>query len=132
MKPLEDELRRVLRRREPPVGFTERVLARARQETDGRNPVSTAQPARRARWAGWTWFGPRLRWGFAAIAAAILLAVSLSVWHYRQREEQQRREGEAARAQVIEALRITSAKLNRVRVKVQAATNDGRDERLAD
>jgi uncharacterized protein HemX len=134
MKSLEDELRRALRLREPPPGFTERVLARVRQETDARNPVSTApgvRPARRIRWAGWAWFGPRLQLGVAAVAAALLLAVSLAVWH-RQREEQQRREGEAARAQVIEALRITSAKLNRVRAKVAAATDDSRSERLAD
>ncbi len=134
MKPLEDELRRALRRREPPPGFTERLLARVRQEADASRPVgvkSEARPAHRAPWTGWNWFGPRLRLGFAAVAAVLLLAVSLSVWH-RQREEQQRREGEAARAQVMEALRITSAKLYRVRAKVEAATNDGRGERLED
>jgi hypothetical protein len=131
MKPLEDELRRALRRRQPPPGFTGRVLARVRQESDARNPMSTAPGARRARWAGWAWFGPKLQLGFAAVAAALLLAVSLSVWR-RQREEQQRREGEAARAQVMQALRITSAKLNHVRTKVEAATNDGNRESLAD
>jgi len=134
MKPLEDELRRALCRREPPPGFTERVLARVREESDGRNPMSTApgaQPTRRARWAGWAWLGPRLQLGFAAVAAALLLAASLSLWR-RQRKEQQRREGEAARAQVMQALRITSAKLNRVRTKVEAAMNDGNRESLAD
>lgn len=134
MKSLEDELRRALRRREPPPGFTERVLARVRQEADARNPLSTAppvQPARRARRNGWAWFGPRLQLGFAAVAGALLLTVSLSLWH-RYREEQQRKEGEAARAQVMQALRITSAKLNRVRAKVAASTEEGRNERLED
>jgi hypothetical protein len=135
MKSLEDELRRALRRREPPPGFAERVLARVRQETDARNPLSNTaakvEPARRRRWAGWVWFGPRMQLGFAVFAAALLLAVSLSLWH-RYREEQQRIEGEAARAQVMQALRITSAKLNRVRAKVAASTEEGRSERLED
>lgn len=133
MRPLEDKLRRALRRREPPPGFTGRVLARVRQEADARTPVSTqlrARPARQARWGAWTWFGPRLRLAFSAAAAVLLLAVSLSVW--QRRREEQRREGEAARAQVMEALRITSAKLNRVRAKVEAATGDGERQRLTD
>src|SRR5215469_15213006 len=105
MKPLEDELRRALRRREPTPGFTERVLARVRQEAEAR-PVasseSAARPAQRRRWDGWMWFGQRFRVGFAVTAAALLLVVSLSVWR-QHREEQQRKEGEAARAQVMEA-----------------------------
>lgn len=128
MNPLENELRKALRRREPPPGFTERVLARVRQEADARarmSAESAVRPAQRTRWGGWTWLGPRLRLGFAAAAAAVLLAVSVSVWRQR-RQEQQRKEGEAARAQVIQALRITSAKLNRVRMKVKAATDDGK------
>jgi uncharacterized protein HemX len=132
MRPLEDELRRALRRREPPPGFTGRVLARVRPEADARNlgAESESRPWR-ARWGRWTWSGPRLRLGLAAVAACLLLAVSLFVWQ-RHREEQQRREGEAARAQVMEALRITSAKLNRVRAKVEAATGNGERERLED
>ena len=133
MKPLEDELRRTLRRREPPPGFTGRVLNRVREETDAREPMGTAPAVQQtpgSQWAGWAWFGPRLQLGFAAVAVALLLAISLSLWH-RYREEQQHREGEAARAQVIEALRITSAKLNRVRAKVDAAS-DGNGERLVD
>jgi hypothetical protein len=127
MRPFEDELRRALQRREPPPGFTGRVMARVRQEADAHSPAgakSGARAARRSLWFGWSWFGPRLRFGLAAVAACLLLAVSLSVWQ-RHREELQRREGEAARAQVMEALRITSAKLNHVRAKVEAATGDG-------
>ena len=134
MKPLEDELRRALRRREPPPGFTQRVLARVRQEAGARSLAgvrSEARLAQRAPWARWSLFGPRLRLGLAAAAAVLVLAVSLSVWRQR-REEQERIAGAAARAQVMEALRITSAKLNRVRAKVAAATDDSRSERLAD
>jgi len=134
MRPLEDELRQALRRREPPPGFTGRVLARVRREADARaleNGGGRAQVARRPLWTGWSWFGARVRFGFAAVAAALLLAVALSVWQ-RHRAEQERRQGEAARAQVMEALRITRAQLNHVRAKVEAATDDGQRERLED
>jgi hypothetical protein len=134
MKPLEDELRRALRRREPPPGFTQRVLARVRQEAGARSLAgvrSEARPAQRAPWARWSLFGSRIRLGLAAVATVLLLAVSLSVWRQR-REEQERIAGAAARAQVMEALRITSAKLNRVRARVAAATDDSGSERLAD
>jgi hypothetical protein len=134
MRPFEDELRRALRRREPPPGFTSRVMARVRQEADARTLAgakSAIESAGRPRWTGWGWFAPRLRLGLTTVAACLLLAVSLSVWQ-RHRQELQRREGEAARAQVMEALRITSAKLNHVRAKVDAATREGEHERLED
>lgn len=60
----------------------------------------------------------------AAMAAVVLLAVGLALWQ-QHRIEQERREGEAARAQLIEALRVTSAKLNHVRTKVREVTGDG-------
>jgi hypothetical protein len=134
MRPFEDELRRALERREPPPGFARRVMARVRREAEARTGArakSGEQPARRSLGFGWSWFGPRLRFGLAAATACLLLAVSLSVWQ-RHREDVQRREGEAARAQVMEALRITSAKLNHVRAKVEAATGEGEHERLED
>lgn len=59
----------------------------------------------------------------AALAAVVLLAVGLALWQ-QHRIEQERRAGEAARAQLIEALRVTSAKLNHVRSKVRAVTVD--------
>ena len=117
MKPLEDELRNALRRREPPPGFAHRVMARVEARASAKK-----EPGR--PWAFWTWFGYRARLGFAAVAAALLLAVSISVWR-QHRIEVERREGEAARVQVLEALRITSVKLNRVRAKVRAASEDG-------
>jgi hypothetical protein len=124
MKPFEDELHRALRRRDPPPGFASRVMARVEQ-----------QAAAKARFA-WLW---RLRtrlwsWGgegswkrsaaLAAAAAMLVLAVSVVAWRqHRIREEQ--RQGELARAQVMEALHVTSIKLHRVRTRVRNATKDG-------
>lgn len=121
MKPLEEELKDALRRREPPPGFTARVMARVEQEAEAR-ARRAAEPARRP--TPWTWFGRKLSVSFGAVAAAaavLVLAVSLVVWQ-QHRMAQERREGEAARAQLLEALRVTTSKLNHVRTKVRQAT----------
>ncbi|HUI42376.1 MAG TPA: anti-sigma factor [Terriglobia bacterium] len=124
MKPLEEELRNALRRREPPPGFTARVMARVEQQAEAQ-VRSAAQPVPRR--APWSWFGRRMSvsFGVVAVATAMLaLAVSVVLWQQR-RIAQERREGEAARAQLMEALRVTTSKLNHVRTKVREATQDG-------
>jgi hypothetical protein len=131
MKPLDDELRTALKRREPPPGFTGRVMARVEQLAEERARTA-AQPERSRRgawspWSPWTWFGRKVSLSFgavAAMAAVALLAVGIALWQ-QHRIEQERRQGEAARAQLIEALRVTSAKLNHVRTKVREVTGDG-------
>lgn len=127
MKPLDDELRNALKRVEPPPGFAGRVMARVEQLAEER-ARATAKPVRsRGPWSPSSWFGRRMSMSFgavAAMAAVVLLAVGLALWQ-QHRIEQERREGEAARAQLIEALRVTSAKLNHVRSKVRAVTEDG-------
>ena len=128
MKPLDDELRTALKRREPPPGFTGRVMARVEQLAEER-ARSAAKPARprSGPWYPWSWFGRKVSLSFgavAAMAAVVLLTVSIALWQ-QHRIEQERRQGEAARAQLMEALRVTSAKLNRVRTKVRAVTGDG-------
>ena len=121
MKPLEEELRNALRRREPPPGFTRRVIARVEQEAEARSQVKPEAVRRRAPW---NWFGRKVSVSFGAVAAAtamLLIALSLVVWQQR-RITQERREGEAARAELMEALRVTTSKLNHVRAKVRQAT----------
>lgn len=127
MKPLDDELRTALKRREPPPGFTQRVMARVEQLTEERE--RTASKPARAGWPAtpWSWFGRKVSLSFGAVAAmtaVVLLAVGVTLWQ-QHRIEQERRQGEAARAQLIEALRVTSAKLNHVRTKVREVTGDG-------
>lgn len=81
---LEHELRAALRRKRPAPGLAERVLARAHEVPERRH-------ARRAPWA---------------VAASLLLAVTLAGWGAHRRAE-----GERAREQVLLAMRIAGSKV---------------------
>jgi len=96
MTDFEDQLRRALERKEPSPGFAARVVARA------------ANRPRPTRWTQWRALG-------AAGIAASLFAGALSL-DLDRREKQQ---GEAARAQLIQAMQITSSQLHRIQKKVQ-------------
>jgi hypothetical protein len=104
----EDELREALRRKDPGESFTKEVMARvARQQTQG-----AAAPNLRDRFHEW-WRGLKLHPVLAgAVVAALVFAGSLGFVRYRQAQEQ--RAGEAAKQQVLLALRIANAKLNHV------------------
>jgi anti-sigma factor RsiW len=98
MSRLEDELKKALRRVEPPAGFADRVLARAaRQERQ--------KPARSRWWLGLSGIGG-LRWA-AACAMCIALAASGVLYEH----DLQRRRGEEAKDKLMLALRITGTKL---------------------
>jgi hypothetical protein len=99
MKSLEDDLRSVLRREEPPEGFAGRVLDRVKA---GHGHQRTYRLV---------WGRPWFRWTAVAALAVILLAASLL-------EYQRRREGEAARSNAMLALRIASTELNSTLKKV--------------
>jgi hypothetical protein len=108
MTRLENELHAALQREEPPAGFTERVLALA---------------ARRERtvWARFTdaFSVPLVRWA-SAVVAVVVIASGVSI----RIQEQRRAEGEAAKRQVMLALRITSEKW-----QVAAKEISGKDTR---
>jgi len=91
---MEDQLRETLRRRDPTVGFAERVAARAQSG-------HRAKPVRRLRglWAA----------SVLALAAAVVLTAT-SLW--------QRAQEERAGRQAVLALRIASEKLSQARSKV--------------
>jgi len=100
MSRLEDELRHTLSRREPPAGFTERVMSRI-------------PPARN-------------RWSYSRIAAAAALLVSIlggSIYQY-QRTERMREEGERAKAELVFALEVASTKLQETRIKLVKNSQD--------
>jgi hypothetical protein len=92
MRDFEDDLRQALRPIDPGDQFAERVLQR----------LPTQQRSGRLRQPIW-------RWVPAALAASLVVAV-LTVQQYRQYREQQA--GDAARQQVMQALRMTSEKLD--------------------
>jgi hypothetical protein len=92
---LEQRLRRALQGPEPPSDLSERVLARvAAAQAPAVRRAPRPQAAR--RWIGW------------ALAASLLAAALLpALWHHETQ-----RAGLRARAQLIEALRVSSQKLD--------------------
>lgn len=96
MTDFEDQLRRALARREPSADFTARVVARATRSTSRGFP---------AQWRAWA---------AAGIAASFLVGGLGIDW---QRQQQER--GLEARAQLLQAMQITSSKLQRIQKRVQ-------------
>ena len=98
-EPLDDfekELREVFERRPAPPGLKRRLMERRRAKRP-QHPVAIWQP----------------------LAASIVLAALVAGgFGWRYREEQ--RKGEAARQQVLTALRITSHALNQVHAQLAA------------
>ena len=96
LQDFERKLRMAIVRREAPLGLKSRVLAQARER----------RQAQRGRL--WIW---------QRVAATLVVAAVLGGFvEYRHIEEQ--RKGEAAREQVLTALRITSKTMNRVQEKL--------------
>jgi hypothetical protein len=119
MNPWEEKLHEALCRKAAPEGFAERVLARTREL-----PEPAAKPWERVRAIV---ARPAFRWAVAA--AALCLVIAAGVVH-RQRQERLRREGEMARVQVRQALRIASMKLNVALRKVQGINQGTPQSRL--
>jgi len=95
MNDFEDLLREELRRREPPAGFAERVMARV--------------PQRRASF--WTAYWRPL----TAIAAVLVVAFSLGVFAYQRQVER----AQKANRQLMFALKLAAEKIQRVQQRVQ-------------
>lgn len=108
MKELEDELCALLRRKQPSEALSERVLERIQSGASS----ATVRPDRSPRqnpWAG----------RIAALAACVILAVSLT-WLHRVRREHA--EADRASKQATVALRIASSQFNSsLRMARQAA-----------
>ena len=110
MSRLDDGLREALRRVDPGPDFTRAVLERA----------AAARP--KESWWQRLAFGmrpPLVRWAAAGLVACALLATGVEYQH----ERQQRAEGEAAKQQLVLALRIAGAKLHGVQEKVLERAN---------
>lgn len=118
MRNLDDELKTVLRREEPPEGFAERV----RRRVEGGVPAKTSFELVTARPIAATRPPSHLRWYQLAAAAAVILAIGGGAAEYRtvQRERAERAAGEAATAQVMLGLEIAGAKLQLVQTKIHA------------
>jgi anti-sigma-K factor RskA len=114
MTRFEDELKNALQRQEVPDGFAERVLARAAGRTP--RPVTTTW-----RDSLWNVFAqPLFRW---AAVAAVSVALVVGAVHYRN-VQRERAQGEAAKEQLLLALRIAGSKLQLARAKVDQINSD--------
>jgi hypothetical protein len=98
---LEKELRNALQQEDPPDGFVERVLAR------------TAENKRSIGTGIFTW--RTLRW---ALAGAMCLLLAIAGIEYRRAQEERVR-GEAAKKELMLALRIAGSKLQVAQEKIQ-------------
>lgn len=112
MTHLEDQLRAALEHEDPPTGFADRVL-------------TLAARSERTLWSRLTgaYAVTRLRWASAIVVAVLVIASGVGV----RVQEQRRAEGEAAKRQVMLALRITSEKW-----QVAAKEISGKDTRSDD
>ncbi|MGJ5816598.1 hypothetical protein [Paludibaculum fermentans] len=113
---LESSLRQALEREDAPEWFAEGVMARVRSE--GMKP-------RRTWLAGWLGSGGGLgsgRWmRWAAAVATVALVFGGVRWEQQRRQQVQ---GEAAKAQLMMALRMTGEKLRVAQVRVQSLERD--------
>lgn len=100
MTEFEQQLARALERREPAAGFTSRVLAAA----------SRQQPAR-SRWQAWR---RALVLRAAPVMAALLVVAGGAFYQNHERMEQ----GEAAKQQLLLAVRIAGTKLHDAQQRV--------------
>jgi hypothetical protein len=99
MNDLEDKMRDALRPVGPTDGFSDRVLARLASGTQRSTQEAQARPR---------FHRANSRWVSIALAASIVVAVLIGQqWRVQQQEE-----GLKARRQLIEALRVTSDKLD--------------------
>jgi negative regulator of sigma E activity len=109
MKRLDDKLRNLLKRREPPDGFAERVLSRLK--TDSSKRKLKRETAR-------FWRRPVLRWAAAAVAC-LLVAIGIARYKHQQRV---RAQAEQASRQAVLALEITRTELNTALEQAQRIT----------
>lgn len=113
----ENELRRALRPVDAPDGFTERLMA-ALPAHAASAPVLVPAPEVPVR-------TPRRFWIPGALAASLLVAVLAGQQLAQVREERQAQaEGLAASRELMQALRVTSEKLDLAYQAVQAAPED--------
>ena len=119
---IEHELKAALSRKEAPPNFAEQVLARVAEQRSAR------QLARDPWWSIFT--QPILRWAAITATAASLVIGGI---HYRN-VQRERAKGEAAKQQLMLALRIAGNKLQLAKARVneinatQSANRSRREE----
>jgi hypothetical protein len=123
----ENQLRRALRPVDAPEGFAERLMQKLPPAAP-REPVVVALPVRTQAPRS-----PQRRFGVpAALAASMVAAVLLGQQLALHRAERQEAEGRAASQELLQALRVTSQKLDlayqAVKSPSRSAEPDATDE----
>lgn len=113
---LEPILREALARKDPPAGFTDRVMARA---LAGDIPA-TLQPAPAAAKGSLLHWPVRRFWAVGAVAATLILGLFEGETTYRRFRDEQRRIAEAT-AQFQTSERVTMRALAQAREQLQRA-----------
>lgn len=109
MEDFEQQLRNALARKDAPDWFEAKVMAAVRR--DGGEPVRA--PVRR----------PVLVWRWASALVLSVLVVGGVTWKYDQAVHE-RQAGEAAKARLQLALKITRAKLQKIEQKLNEVERD--------
>jgi hypothetical protein len=116
-KDIESQMRAALRPVAPSEDFSEKLIARA---------LSEQSPQLKSRPHGWAGSRRSAWWLSAAVAASIILAVGVE---RHLREQRLMQSGLEARREVVEALRMTSQKLNLAYEVVKSQSTSLADEK---
>ncbi len=100
MEDFERQLKYALARKQQPPSFEAKAFAAIAAETSGR----------------------RMFWHWEALAASVLIAAGL--WAQHQQGVRERAAGEAAKARLQVALKITVTELSKIQKSVSAVTED--------
>jgi hypothetical protein len=114
---LESRLRAALRPAAPSEEFTQRLIARITADQDS-EVNGRGAGRRRPKASAW--------WLSASLAASLLVAVGIQ-HHLQERRDTER--GLEARRQVIEALRVTSQKLNLAYEVIKSESSSPADDK---
>lgn len=107
----DDWLRASLQRVDPPDGFADRLIARLPDSSK-----AGQLPVRGSRWLS-TWLTlPRLAWS-PAMAAVLAAFVGAGTWEYQQWRDR-RIQAERAREELVQALEITSEKVQNAKARL--------------
>jgi hypothetical protein len=123
----EDDLRSALQRKDPGPEFTQRVMARLKEQE---NPDAAGKkgqdPTFWQRWLGAATWRPVMAGAMAAIIFAVTAWIGIERYErytaqLREQKMQEQIIARQAEEQAVRALRITNAKLNHIFQKVNGA-----------
>jgi len=106
---LENQLRRALRPVDAPEGFTERLMSRLPRPQAAKPPVVVSLPITARRKPGNFALPAALA---ASLLAAVMLGQHMAYELETGRQQRELAEGQAASRELMEALRVTSQKLD--------------------